>query len=156
MCGDVPGLLDAHGICRPYSALPGQSKRVLLRRGFKVIIRSIVHLGYFYLIHARSRLATELGLDRDSNVKPLDERHERELLNRRRTWMICSIIDGSTSLETGKSPGVGKNDEVSIDSYWSHNNQVLILPPVALIKRVPLVLGVEVPAPIRCGSASDY
>ena len=59
-----------------------------------------------------SRLAIELGLNRDENIRPLDERHERELLNRRRTWMICSIMDGSTSLETGKDRGVGKDDEV--------------------------------------------
>ncbi|KAH9034216.1 hypothetical protein EDB85DRAFT_1948273 [Lactarius pseudohatsudake] len=59
-----------------------------------------------------TRLAIELGLNRDSTVQPLDERHERELLNRRRTWMVCSIMDGSTSLETGKAPGVGKDDEV--------------------------------------------
>jgi len=60
-----------------------------------------------------TRLARELGLDRDSDVRALDERHERELLNRRRTWMICSIVDGSTSLETGKEPGVGKDRELS-------------------------------------------
>lgn len=59
-----------------------------------------------------SRLALELGLNRDSKESPRDERHERELLNRRRTWMICSIMDGSTSLETGKAPGVGKDEEV--------------------------------------------
>ncbi|KAH9068022.1 hypothetical protein EDB83DRAFT_2314835 [Lactarius deliciosus] len=52
-------------------------------------------------------------------VQPLDERHERELLNRRRTWMVCSIMDGSTSLETGKAPGVGKDDELTSNaSRW--------------------------------------
>ncbi|KAI9435735.1 fungal-specific transcription factor domain-containing protein [Lactarius indigo] len=66
-----------------------------------------------------TRLAIELGLNRDSNVQPLDERHERELLNRRRTWMICSIMDGSTSLETGKAPGVRKDDELTSNaSRW--------------------------------------
>jgi hypothetical protein len=59
-----------------------------------------------------SRLALELGLNRDPKGQPLDERHERELLNRRRTWMILSIIDGGASLETGKAPGVGKDEEV--------------------------------------------
>ncbi|KAH9034519.1 hypothetical protein EDB84DRAFT_1486618 [Lactarius hengduanensis] len=66
-----------------------------------------------------TRLAIELGLNRDSTVQPLDERHERELLNRRRTWMVCSIMDGSTSLETGKAPGVGKDDELTSNaSRW--------------------------------------
>jgi hypothetical protein len=75
-----------------------------------------------------NRLAIELGLnrDRDSNVSPLDERHEREILNRRRTWMICSIMDGSTTLETGKVGGVGKDDEVCIRSPRRR-------PPVQLI-----------------------
>lgn len=59
-----------------------------------------------------NRVAIELGLNRDSNVRPLDERHEREVLNRRRTWMICSIMDGSASLESGKEAGVGKDKEV--------------------------------------------
>ena len=59
-----------------------------------------------------TRLALELGLNRDPKVEPLDERHERELLNRRRTWMILSIIDGGASLETGQAPGVGKDEEV--------------------------------------------
>ena len=67
----------------------------------------------FGLSHGHySRLALELGLNRDSKEPSLDERHERELLNRRRTWMICSIMDGSTSLETGRAPGVGKDEEV--------------------------------------------
>ncbi|KAH9969384.1 hypothetical protein BGW80DRAFT_1461677 [Lactifluus volemus] len=66
-----------------------------------------------------TRLALELGLNRDSNTRPLDERHEREILNRRRTWMICSIMDGSTSLETGKAPGVGTDDELTSNaSRW--------------------------------------
>jgi len=33
--------------------------------------------------------------------------------------MICSIMDGSTSLETGKAPGVGKDDELTSNaSRW--------------------------------------
>jgi hypothetical protein len=59
-----------------------------------------------------NRVALELGLNRDSSVRPLDERHEREILNRRRTWMICSIMDGSASLESGNEAGVGKDKEV--------------------------------------------
>jgi hypothetical protein len=66
----------------------------------------------FYSMALYSRLALELGLNRDPKGQPLDERHERELLNRRRTWMILSIIDGGASLETGKAPGVGKDEEV--------------------------------------------
>jgi hypothetical protein len=64
-----------------------------------------------------TRLALELGLNRNSNVRTLDERHERELLNRRRTWMICTIVDGSTSLETGTAPGVGNNEELRSNAF---------------------------------------
>ena len=113
VCGDVSGLLDAHGVCRTYSALRGQSERLLLWRCQQVTQSfSFSYFGSSHLAIALSRLALELGLNRDSKVQPLDERHERELLNRRRTWMICSIMDGSTSLETGKAPGVGKDEEV--------------------------------------------
>ncbi|KAI0296978.1 hypothetical protein B0F90DRAFT_1743135 [Multifurca ochricompacta] len=66
-----------------------------------------------------TRLAIELGLNRETSVRPLDERHERELLNCKRAWMVCSIMDGSTSLETGNAPGVGKDDELTSNaSRW--------------------------------------
>lgn len=112
VCGDVSGLLDAHGVCRTYSALRGQSERLLLWRCQQVTYSHFLFPYFGFVSFSILRLALELGLNRDSKVQPLDERHERELLNRRRTWMICSIMDGSTSLETGKAPGVGKDEEV--------------------------------------------
>jgi hypothetical protein len=101
------------------------------------------------------RLAIELGLNRDSNVKTLDERHERELLNRRRTWMICSIIDGSTSLETGKAPEVGRDEEV----FLGHCRQPRVKLThcwTAHIERIPLVLSLQVPTRIRCGPSRNH
>ncbi|KAF8498188.1 hypothetical protein F5888DRAFT_1693337 [Russula emetica] len=102
-----------------------------------------------------TRLALELGLNRDSNVKTLDERHERELLNRRRTWMICSIIDGSTSLETGKAPEVGRDEEVFL-VYCRQPLVKLTYCWTAHIERIPLVLGLQVPTPIRCGPSRNH
>ena len=57
------------------------------------------------------RLAVELNLNKPSSEPPADERHERELLNRRRTWMICCIMDYSTSMQMGKQPTI-REDEV--------------------------------------------
>ena len=37
--------------------------------------------------------------------------------------MICSIIDGSTSLETGKAPEVGRDEEVFLGSLSSAASQ---------------------------------
>ncbi len=88
-------------------------------------------------------------------MKTIDERHERELLNRRRTWMICSIIDGSTSLETGKAPEVGRDEEVLL----GHCRQPLVKLThcwTAHIERIPLVLSLQVPTPIRCGPPRDH
>ena len=103
-----------------------------------------------------TRLALELGLNRDSKVQPLDERHERELLNRRRTWMILSIIDGGASLETGQAPGVGKDEEVCRHVTLIQIKAKRNRPLLAHIQRIPLVLSVQVPAPLRRGSPSHY
>lgn len=116
VCGDVPGILDAHRLCPTDATLRGKSWWLLFWCSDQVIMENFVVSPYIHLMTVFNRLAIELGLNRDSNVRPLDERHERELLNRRRTWMICSIMDGSTSLETGKAPGVGKDDEVFLRS----------------------------------------
>ncbi|KAI0041669.1 hypothetical protein FA95DRAFT_1565152 [Auriscalpium vulgare] len=59
-----------------------------------------------------TRLAVELNLNSISALRPSDERHERELLNRYRTWMICCIMDGSMSLEMGKPPICRDEDEI--------------------------------------------
>ena len=47
-------------------------------------------------------IAIELDLSRPPRIVPVDERHERELLNRYRTWVICCIVDGETSMQIGK------------------------------------------------------
>ncbi|KAA1475932.1 hypothetical protein DENSPDRAFT_874330 [Dentipellis sp. KUC8613] len=56
------------------------------------------------------RLAMELDLNRPAPAptparpRPADERYEREMLNRYRTWMVCCIVDASICLQLGKQP----------------------------------------------------
>ena len=118
-----------------------------------IVIFCLLRLSWDFFSFS-TRLALELGLNRDPKVEPLDERHERELLNRRRTWMILSIIDGGASLETGQAPGVGKDEEVCRHSPKSKSK--LNERPLAHIERIPLVLSVQVPAPLRRRSSSHY
>ncbi|ETW80085.1 hypothetical protein HETIRDRAFT_445608 [Heterobasidion irregulare TC 32-1] len=73
--------------------------------------------GSFYTGVA-SRLAVELNLNKPSNEPPADERHERELLNRRRTWMICCIMDYSTSMQMGKQPTIREDEIIRNSSRW--------------------------------------
>lgn len=61
-------------------------------------------------------MATELNLNKPpapNASKPEDERQERELLNNRRTWMLCCIMDYSTAMQLGKPPNI-LEDEVRL------------------------------------------
>jgi hypothetical protein len=69
--------------------------------------------------------------------------------------MICSIIDGSTSLETGKAPGFGKDEEVCL-GRCHQPLVVLTFCWTAHIQRIPLVLNLRVPTRIRCGPSCDH
>ncbi|KAI0062961.1 hypothetical protein BV25DRAFT_1803108 [Artomyces pyxidatus] len=70
-----------------------------------------------------ARIAVELNLNSTSNITPVDERHERELLNRYRTWMICSILDGSLSLEMGKSSVIREDEVIRNSSHWCSSSK---------------------------------
>lgn len=59
----------------------------------------------------RYRLGIELNLNRMPVHKPTDERNERELLNRLRTWIICYIMDRCICINLGK-PFMIPEDEV--------------------------------------------
>ena len=48
------------------------------------------------------RVATDLNLHQQSTVRPVNERQEREILNRTRVWMICFNLDRSTASQFGK------------------------------------------------------
>ena len=55
------------------------------------------------------RIATDLNLHQVSSTKPQTEKQEREMLNRRRVWMICFNLDRSTATQFGK-PSTIKED----------------------------------------------
>ncbi|KAI0073841.1 hypothetical protein K474DRAFT_134101 [Panus rudis PR-1116 ss-1] len=58
------------------------------------------------------RLAIELNLNRIPAVQPSDERGERELLNRLRTWILCFIIDRCIGVNLGKPFMIPEDDLV--------------------------------------------
>lgn len=63
-------------------------------------------------------MAVDLNLNKppppnSAPAKPEDEKHERELLNNRRTWMLCCIMDYSTAMQLGKPPTI-QEDEVRL------------------------------------------
>ncbi len=49
------------------------------------------------------RLAIDLDLNRPPSVKPTDERSEREILNRLRTYVVCYIMDRCFCINLGKA-----------------------------------------------------
>ncbi|KAG8879787.1 hypothetical protein FRB97_001393 [Tulasnella sp. 331] len=64
-------------------------------------------------------MATDLSLHvPSSTTKFLDERHEREILNRTRTFLICFNLDRSGSTQFGKPPSVMENVIVRQSADW--------------------------------------
>ena len=55
------------------------------------------------------RVATDLNLNQPTSVKPKNELHARELLNRTRVWLNCYNLDRSTATQFGK-PATIKED----------------------------------------------
>lgn len=131
------------------------------------------------------RMAVELNLNKppppnSTPAKPEDERHEREMLNNRRTWMLCCIMDYSTAMQLGKPPTI-LEDEVSFLVHFICGARcsscttrcsrcrpfgvravgclvfcVLTMGSVVDPERGALVLVEHVPAPVRCASAGDH
>ncbi|KAI0032134.1 hypothetical protein K488DRAFT_86167 [Vararia minispora EC-137] len=58
------------------------------------------------------RMAIELGLDRPPSLPCGDERSEREALNKTRTWIVCWVMDGIVSLESGRVPDVPEDQVI--------------------------------------------
>lgn len=55
-------------------------------------------------------LAVDLDLGRAPSIKPTDERGEREVLNRLRTYIVCYIIDRCFCINLGKPTMMPEND----------------------------------------------
>ncbi|KAI0369514.1 hypothetical protein BV20DRAFT_1078089, partial [Pilatotrama ljubarskyi] len=64
------------------------------------------------------RLATELNLSRIPDGQPVDERQEREILNRTRMWLMCYIMDRCLSIQSGKAWMVQEDLTVRNASQW--------------------------------------
>ncbi|EIM80246.1 uncharacterized protein STEHIDRAFT_150792 [Stereum hirsutum FP-91666 SS1] len=70
-----------------------------------------------------TRMAVELNLNKppppnSTPAKPEDERHEREMLNNRRTWMLCCIMDYSTAMQLGKPPTILEDELIRNAEHW--------------------------------------
>ncbi|KIJ37500.1 hypothetical protein M422DRAFT_781631 [Sphaerobolus stellatus SS14] len=69
------------------------------------------------------RIATDLNLHQPSSTKPTSEKHERELLNRTRTWLICFNLDRSTSTQLGKPSTIKEDFIVRNAADWYRRSQ---------------------------------
>ncbi|KAL0578178.1 hypothetical protein V5O48_003809 [Marasmius crinis-equi] len=67
------------------------------------------------------RIATELNLCLPPTVKPLNEVHAREQLNRTRVWINCFNLDRSMSSQYGRRPIISSGDYISnhVERWWS-------------------------------------
>lgn len=64
------------------------------------------------------RIATDLNLHQPSSTKITSEKHEREILNRTRTWMICFNLDRSTSTQLGKPSTIKEDFIIRNSTDW--------------------------------------
>ena len=58
------------------------------------------------------RVATDLNLHHQVTIRPRNEMHARELLNRTRVWINCYNLERSTSSWLGKRSTIPPNDFV--------------------------------------------
>ncbi|KAI0833291.1 hypothetical protein BC628DRAFT_1424797 [Trametes gibbosa] len=67
------------------------------------------------------RIATDLNLHHPNTVKPENEQHAREMLNRTRAWLNCFNLDRSMSSQYGKAPIISNTDYVASHSgsWWN-------------------------------------
>ncbi len=64
-------------------------------------------------------MATDLSLHIPSpTTKFIDERHEREILNRTRTWIICFNLDRSGATQFGKPPSIKEDTIIRHAGTW--------------------------------------
>jgi hypothetical protein len=66
------------------------------------------------------RIATDLNLHHPNTVKPVNEQHAREMLNRTRVWLNCFNLDRSTGSQYGKPPIIKNTDYIAMHSedWW--------------------------------------
>lgn len=95
---------------------------------------------YWFFTGLAFRLAIELNLNRLPRVKPTNERDERELLNRTRTWIICYIMDRCICVNLGKPFMVPEDDlirnaaEKFLGSDYQHPGDGYLVSLVELLR----------------------
>ncbi|KAG8904048.1 hypothetical protein FRB99_002352 [Tulasnella sp. 403] len=87
--------------------------------------------------HLAIGMTTDLALHTPSSTtKFIDERHEREVLNRTRTWIICFNLDRSGATQFGKPPSIKEDSIIHSTATWykkSVNNHCNDIHTVAYI-----------------------
>jgi hypothetical protein len=63
-------------------------------------------------------MATDLNLHVRTTTKIVSEQHERELLNRTRTWLICYNLDRSSSAQLGKPASIRPDPIIRRCKTW--------------------------------------
>lgn len=90
-------------------------------------------------------MATDLALHvPSSTTRFLDERHEREILNRTRTWIICFNLDRSGATQFGKPPSIKEDVIIRNTTTWykkSINNHCYDIHMVAYTSLLRIVAG---------------
>lgn len=90
-------------------------------------------------------MATDLALHVPSaTTKFVDERHEREILNRTRTWIICFNLDRSGATQFGKPPSIKEDTIIRHAVTWykdSPNNHCYDIHMVAYTELLRVVAG---------------
>ncbi|QRV95959.1 Tyrosine kinase domain protein [Ceratobasidium sp. AG-Ba] len=64
------------------------------------------------------RMATDLGLHLPWNGRGTSEAHEREILNRARTWLVCFNLDRSEATQIGQQPTIHEHHVVRRSRDW--------------------------------------
>ncbi|THH29923.1 hypothetical protein EUX98_g4273 [Antrodiella citrinella] len=69
------------------------------------------------------RIAMSLGLDEPNSMKPKNEQHARELLNRTRTWLAVFNFDRSIGSLYGKPPAISNTNYLAVhsDKWWNNS-----------------------------------
>lgn len=100
-----------------------------------------------------SRIATDLNLSASfkSGSTPLSERHERERLNRVRTWLNCWNVDRSSGVQFGKPTGLLEDEAVRGAKEWCRR----ALPPYNEPRDSQSSQGKDGEAEIRVGDRFD-
>ena len=102
-----------------------QEERGYIYLGLAVRCVSCRSLASSPLFNRRCSLAVDLNLNRPSVTKVVNDQHERELLNRTRTWLILFAMERAASVLVGRTLTLPDDPVASNCTTWwqsSHLN----------------------------------